>query len=106
MRNMLLGGVVKDDLPAVVGVFEDEGEETFGAAAVFFAAIEVVFANNDGEVFVEGVDLEVGVGEGAHGGFAGVVVFVLVDEAGEAAEDLVGDEERVGRVLVSGGEGG
>ena len=98
--------MVEDDLPAVVGVFEDEGEEAFGVAAVFFAALEAVFADDDGEVFVERVDLEVGVGEGAHGGFARVVVFVLVEQAGEAAEDLVSDEEGVGRVLVSLGEAG
>ena len=101
-----LRGVVDDDLPAVVGIFEDEGEEAFGVAAVFFAAFEVVFADNDSEVFVERMDLEVGVVEGAHGGFVGVVVLVLVEQAGEAAGDLVGDEEGVGGVFVAAGEAG
>ena len=98
--------MVDDDLPAVVGIFEDEGEESFGVAAVFLAAFEVVFADDDGEVFVEGMDLKVGVGERAHGGSVGVVAFVLVEQAGEAAEDLVGDKEGVGRVFEAAGEGG
>jgi len=99
-----LRGVIDDDLPAVVGIFEDEGEETFGAATVFFAAFQVVLADDDGEVFIERMDLEVGVRESAHSGFIGVVVFVLVEQAGEAAEDLVGDKERVRRVFISLGE--
>ena len=94
-----LGGVVDDDLPAVVGVFKDEGEEAFGDAAVFLAALEMVFADDDGEVLIERMDLEVGVGEGAHRGLVGVVVLVLVEQAGKAAGDLVGDDEGVRRVL-------
>ena len=94
-----LGGVVDDDLPAVIGVFEDQGEEAFGDAAVFLAAVEVVFADDDCEVLVEGMDLEVGVAQGAHRGSVGVVVLVLVDEAGESTEDLVGDEKVSGESL-------
>jgi hypothetical protein len=101
----LLRGVVNDDLPAVVGVFEDQREEAFGVAAVFFAAFKMVFADDDGEVFVKRMDLEVGVGEGAHGGFGGIVVFVLVEQAGETARDLAGDEDCVGGVLEASGEG-
>jgi len=100
-----LGGVIYDDLPAIVGVFEDEGEESFSVSAVFFAAFEMIFADDHGEVFIERVDFEVSVGEGTHGGLARVVVLVLVDEAGEATEDLMGDEEGVGRVFVAAGEG-
>jgi hypothetical protein len=96
--------VIDDDLPSVVGVLEDEGEETFDVASVFFASFNVVFADDDGEVFIERVNFKVGVGEGAHGCFAGVVVFVLLDEASEAAKDLMGDEEGIGRVFESTGE--
>ena len=98
--------MVDDDLPAVVRIFEDEGEEAFNVAAVLFAALEMVFADDDGKVFVERMNLEVGVGKGAHRGFARVIVLVLIEQAGEAAEDLVGDEEGVGRVLEAAGEGG
>ena len=101
----LAGGVVDDNLPALVGFFEDEGEEAFRVAAIFFAAVELIFADADGELFVESVDLELREGEGAHGGLAGVVVAVLFDEAGEAVVDVVGEEDGVGRVLVGVGEG-
>jgi len=93
--------VIDDDLPAIVCVLEDEGEEAFCIAAIFFASFEAVFSRDDGEVLVERVDLEVGEGEGAHGGSAGIVALVLVEQAGESAEDLVGDEEGVGRVFES-----
>jgi hypothetical protein len=73
--------VVDDDLPAFVGLFEDEGEQAFGVAAVFFAAFELVFADADGAAAVEGVDFEIGAGEGSHGGFGGVVVVVLLGES-------------------------
>ena len=98
--------MIEDDLPAVVGVFDDEGEEAFDVAAVFPTALEVVFAEDDGEVLVERVDLEVGVGESAHGGLGGVVTLVFIEQTSEAAEDLVGDEERVGRVFEAAREGG
>ena len=91
--------MIDDDFPAVVCVLEDEGEEAFGVAALFFAAFEAVFSGDDGEVLVERMDFEVGEAESSHGGFVGVVVLVLVEQAGEAAEDLVGDEEGVGRVF-------
>jgi len=93
--------VIDDDLPAVVGVLEDEREEAFGVAAISFAPFQAVFSRDDGEVFVERMDFEVGEGEGPHGGSVGVVVLVFVEQAGEAAEDLVGDEEGVGRVFES-----
>src|ERR1700749_4307154 len=98
--------MVEADLPAVIGVFDDEGEEAFGVSAVLFAAFETIFAEDDGEGFVERMNLKGGVGEGAHGGPGGVVALVFVDEAGESAEDLVGDEERVGRVFEAACEGG
>jgi hypothetical protein len=98
--------VVDDDLPAVGRFFEDQGEDASCIAAIFFASFEVIFAYADGEVFVEGVDLKLGEGEGAHGGAVGVVAFVLVYEASIAAGDLVGDEEGVGRVFVAADEGG
>ena len=97
--------MVDDDLPALVGFFEDEREETFYVAAVLFAAVELILADADGEFFVEAVDFEVSEGEGAHGGFIGVVVLVLFDEAGVAAVDLAGDEEGVGGVFVGLGKG-
>ena len=100
----LSGGVVDYDLPALVGFFEDEGEDSFYVAAVLFAAVELVFADADGEFFVEAVDFEIGEGEGTHGGFVGVVVLVLFDEAFVSAGDLVGDEEGVGGVFVGLGE--
>ena len=91
--------MIDDDLPAVVCVFEDEREEAFCIAALFFAAFEAIFSGDDGEVLVERMDLEVGEAESAHGGSGGVVALVLVEQAGEAAEDLVGDEEGVGRIF-------
>ena len=57
-----LGRVVNDDLPAFVGIFQDEGEQAFGDATVFLAALEMVFADDDGEVLIEGMDLKVRVG--------------------------------------------
>jgi hypothetical protein len=99
-----LGGVVDDDLPAFVSFFEDKGEEAFGVAAVFFAAFELIFADADGETVIEGVDFEIGEGEGSHSGFGGVVVAVLLDEAGVAAGDLAGEEDGVGGVFVALGE--
>src|SRR5260370_32921037 len=86
-----LGGMVDDDLPAFVGFFEDEGEDAVGVAAFFLVAVEEVFADDYDEVVVEGGDLELGKGEGAHGGFGGVVVAVMVEHAVDAAEDLAGD---------------
>ncbi len=97
--------MVDDDLPAVVCVFEDEREKAFCVAAILLAALDVVFAQDNGKVLVERMNLEVGVGEGSHGCFGGVVVLVLVDHAREAAEDLVSDEEGIGRVFESAGEG-
>jgi hypothetical protein len=97
--------VVDDDLPALVGFFEDEGEDAVGVAAFFFVAVEVVFADDYGEPFVEGVDLELGEAEGAHCGSGGVVVAVLLEHAVDAAEDLAGDEEGVGGVFVALDEG-
>ncbi len=97
--------MVDDDLPALVGLFEDEAEEAVGWAAIFLAAFEVVFADADGESLVEGVDFELGEGERAHGGLAGIVVLVLFEQAGEAAVDAAADEERIGRILVDLGEG-
>ena len=41
-----LGRVVDDYFPAVVGIFQDEGEEAFGDTAVFLAALEMVFADD------------------------------------------------------------
>ena len=93
--------MIDDDLPAVVGVFEDEGEEAIGVSAVFLASFDAIFSGDDGEVLIERMDLEVGEGEGSHGGSVGVVVLVLVEQAGEAAEDLMGDEESIGRVFES-----
>jgi len=90
------GGVVDDDLPAFVGFFEDEGEETVGVAALFFAAVEVVLADDVGEAIVERVDLEFGEGEIAHGGAGGVLVVVALGHAGVAAVDGAGEEEGVG----------
>ena len=91
--------MIHDDLPAVVGVLEDEGEEAFCIAALFFAAFEAIFSGDNGEVLVERMDLEVGEAESPHGGSGGIVALVLVEQAGEAAEDLVGDEEGVWRVF-------
>ncbi len=91
--------MIDDDFPAIVSVLEDEREQAFCVAAIFFASFEAIFSGDDGEVFVERVNLEVGEAEGPHGGFAGVVALVLVKQAGEAAENLVGDEESVGRVF-------
>ncbi len=96
--------MVDDDLPAFFGFFEDEGEDAVGVTAFFFASFEVVFADADGEFFVEGVDFELGEAEGSHGGFGGVVVVVLVDHAGEASVELAGDEDGVGGVFVALGE--
>jgi hypothetical protein len=95
------GGVIDDDLPAVVGVLEDEREEAICIAAIFFAPFEAIFSGDDGEVLVEGMDLQIGEGERPHGGSAGVVTLVLVEQAGVAAEDLASDEECVGRVFES-----
>lgn len=91
--------MVDDDLPSVVGVLEDQGEKAFGTAAVFFCTFEAVFAEDDCEVFVEGMDLEVGVGEGSHGGSARIITLVLFDKTGKATEDLMGDKESVRRVF-------
>jgi len=97
--------VVDDDLPAVVSIFEDEREQTFGVATIFFAAFKMVFANDDGEVFVERMDLEIAVSEGAHGCFVGIVVFVFVEQPGKTTGDLMRDEEGVGRVFIAAGKG-
>ena len=97
--------MVNDDLPAFVGIFEDEGEQAFGDATVLLAALKVVFSDDDGEVLIEGMNFKVRVAEGAHGGLVGVVVFVLVEQTSESAGDLVGDNERVRRVLEGVGEG-
>ena len=101
-----LGGVVDDDLPSVVGVLEDERKEAVGIAAILLVAVKVIPPDDHGEVLVERVDLEVGVGEGAHGAPVGIVMLVLIDKAGESAKDLMSDKEGVGRVLVAAGEGG
>ena len=98
--------MVDDNLPSVIGVFKDEGKEAFGGAAVFLAAVEVVSADDDREVLIERMDLEIGVAERAHRGSIGIVVLVLVDEAGESTEDLVRDEQSVRRVLVPAREAG
>src|SRR5260370_13996769 len=87
-----LGGMVDDDLPAFVGFFEDEGEDAVGVAAFFLVAVEVVFADDYDEVVVEGVDLELGEGEGAHGGFGGIVVAGLLPPALDAPEGPAGGE--------------
>jgi hypothetical protein len=97
--------VVDDDLPALIGFFEDEGEDAVGVASIFLAAIEMIFANDYGEFFVEWVDFQLGEGERAHDGSGGVVVPVFIEHAIDAAEDLVGDEEGVGRVFVALNEG-
>ena len=97
--------MIEDDLPALVGFFEDQGEEAFCVAPFFFAAVELVFSDADGEFLVEGVDFDVGEGECSHGGFVGIVAAVLIEEASEAVVDLGGDEEGVGRVFVGFGEG-
>jgi hypothetical protein len=97
--------VVDDDLPALVGFFEDEGEDAIGWATVFLAAVEMVFADDYGKLFVERVDFELGEAEVAHGGFVGVVVAVLVEHAVDATEDLVGDEEGVRGVFIALDEG-
>ena len=102
----MLGGVIEDDFPAVVGVFDDEGEEAFDVATIFPAALEMVFAEDDGEVLVERMYLKVGISESAHGGLGRVVALVFIEQTSEAAEDLVGDEERVGRVFEAAREGG
>src|SRR5207302_9043369 len=73
----------------------------FSVSALFFASFQAIFPGNNGEVFVERMNFEVGEGEGAHGGPGGVVALVLVEQAGEATEDLMGDEEGVGRVFES-----
>lgn len=68
-RETGVGGlacVVKHDLPALLGFFEDEGEDSFRVAAFFFTAIELIFADADGEALVEGVDFQFGEAEGAH----------------------------------------
>jgi hypothetical protein len=91
--------VVDDDLPAAIGVLEDEREEAFGIAAVLFAAFEVIFSDDNGEVLVERVDLEIGVDKGSHGGFAWVVMLVLFDKAVKSTKYLVSDEEGVGRIF-------
>ena len=91
--------MIDDDFPAVVGVFEDEREKTFRCAAFFFASFEAISSDDDGEVFVERMDFEVGEGEGSHRGSVGIVALVFVEQAGEAAEDLVGDEESVRRIF-------
>ncbi len=93
--------MIDDDFPAVVCVFEDEGEEAFRVAAVFLASFEAIFSRDDSEVFVERMHLKVGEAECAHCGSGGVVALVLVEQAGETAEDLVGDEESVGGVFES-----
>lgn len=96
-----LGGVVENDLPTLIGFFEDEGEDAVGVAAVFFATVEMVFAEDYGELFVEGMDFEFGEAEGPHRGSAGVVVSVCIEHAVDAAVDLVGDEEGVRGVFVA-----
>jgi hypothetical protein len=93
--------VIDDDFPAVVCVLEDEREEALRVTTLFFAAFEAISAGDDSEIFIERVDLEFGEAEGAHGGSGGVVALVLVEQAGEAAEDLVSDEEGIGRVFES-----
>jgi hypothetical protein len=93
--------VVDDDLPALIGFFEDEREDTAGGAAFFFAAIEVVFTDDYGELFVEGMDFQLREGQGAHDCFGRVVVAVFVEHAIDTAEDLVGDEEGIGGVFVA-----
>jgi len=47
------------------------------------------------------MNLEVGEAESAHGGSGRVVALVLVEQAGEATEYLVSDEEGIGRVFES-----
>ena len=91
----LLGGVVEDNLPALVGLFEDEREVAFGGTAVFLASIETIFSDAGGEVFAEGMDLEVGEAESAHGGFGGIVAAVLSEQACEPVVDCAGDEDGV-----------
>src|ERR1700681_829061 len=98
-------GVVDDDLPALVGLFEDQGEEALGVAAVFFGAFKLVLTDAYGEVFVERVDLKLGEGEGPHRGLGGVVATILLDESGVSTGDLVGEKDGVGRVFVGFGEG-
>ena len=97
--------MVDDDLPTVGGFFEDEGEDASGVSTIFFASVEVVFADADGEIFIERVNFEVGEGERTHGGARRVVALVLVNHAGVAAGDLMCDEESVGGVFVAAGEG-
>jgi hypothetical protein len=101
----LAGGVVNDDLPALVGLFEDQGEEAFGVASVFFAAIEMIFADDYGEALVERMGFELGEAEGSHRGPVGVVAAVGVEHALEAAVDYASDEDGVGGVFVGLGEG-
>ena len=93
--------MIDDDFPAVVCVFEDEREEAFRIAAVFFASFQAIFSGDDGEVFVERMHLKIGKTEGTHGGSGGVIALVLLEQAGKTTEDLVGDEEGVGRVFES-----
>src|SRR5882757_6162648 len=61
----------------------------------------MVFADADGELFVERMDLQVGEREGSHGGAVGVVLVVLGEHAGVASRDLSTDEESFGRILVA-----
>jgi len=95
----VLGGVIDDDFPAVVCVFDDEREEAIGRAAFSFTPFKAISSGDDGEVFVERMDFEVGEGESAHGGSVGIVALIFFEQTGETAEDLVGDEESIGRVF-------
>ena len=97
--------MVDDDLPALIGLLEDEGKDAVGVAAIFFAAVQVVFADDYGEILVERMDLELGEAESAHGRSAGVVVAILVEHPIYAAEHLVGDEEGARGVFVALDEG-
>ena len=97
--------MVDDDLPSLIGLFEDEGEDAVGVTTVFFAAVEMVLADDYGEILVEWVDFEFGETEIAHCGSAWVVVTVLIEHAVDAAKDLVGDEEGVRGVFVALNEG-
>ena len=98
--------MVEDDFPALGSFLHNKGEDAFGVAAGLLVAFEVVFADDDGESFVQRVDLEVGEGKRAHGGPIRVVALVALDEAAEAAADIAREEQDVGRVFVGFDEGG
>src|ERR1035437_3757369 len=96
-----LGPVVEDDLPALVGFFEHEGEQAVGRPAFLLGAVQVVLAEADGERVVQRMRLQFGKRDCSHGRACEVQVLVVFHDVRVAPRYLVADEEGVGRVLIS-----